>query len=176
MIDLSHIKYKPLRVRYKKTLDFMLETTSGNESIVDIGSANPFSEIMTNVGYKVSNTDFDLDREPQKMSTYEGDIVTSFEVFEHLLNPLSVLEQIKADRLFTSIPMRLWFSSAYRNPKDKWDNHFHEFEDWQFDWLLEHAGWKIVRTQKWTSPVNSIGFRPLLRKFTPRYYIVEARR
>ena len=176
MIDLSHIRYAPLRRRYHRTLEFMSETTSGDESIVDIGAPNPFSEILSEVGYSVQNTDFDLDREPGKMSDYKADIATSFEVFEHLLNPLSVLENIKAERLFTSIPMRLWFSPAYRNPKDKWDNHFHEFEDWQFEWLLEHAGWNIIRKDKWSSPVKAIGLRPLLRKFTPRYFIVEARR
>jgi len=53
---------------------------------------------------------------------------------------------------------------------------YHEFEDWQFDWLLEHSGWKIVRTEKWTSYGAYNGIRPLLRRFTPRYYAVEAAR
>ena len=42
-----------------------------------------------------------------------------------------------------SVPLRLWFANAYRNKSDQRDQHFHEFEDWQFDWLLEKAGWKI---------------------------------
>jgi hypothetical protein len=24
-----------------------------------------------------------------------------------------------------------------------WDRHYHEFEDWQLDWLLK-TGWKIM--------------------------------
>ena len=56
------------------------------------------------------------------------------------------------------------------------DMHFHEFEDWQFDWLLEKAGWTIKDSAKWTNPTKKLGFRPLLRFFTNRYYIVYAER
>jgi len=70
--------------------------------------------------------------------------------------------------------LRLWFAKAYCNPTDPWDRHFHEFEDWQFDWLLERSGWRIVRTEKWVSYTSKLGVRPLLRRFTPRYYAVEA--
>ena len=51
---------------------------------------------------------------------------------------------------------------------------YHEFEDWQFDWLLEKSGWEIVSRKKWTNPVKKIGFRPILRLFFPRYYMVYA--
>ena len=61
-------------------------------------------------------------------------------------------------------------------PPDPWGRHFHEFEDWQFDWLLEKAGGRVVRSEKWTSPSRVLGFRPLLRRITPRYYAVEAER
>ncbi len=77
-------------------------------------------------------------------------------------------------KLLISIPLRLWFSSAYRSKTDMWDRHYHEFEDWQLDWLLEKTGWKIIAKEKFTHPVKKIGFRPLLRFFTPRYYIVYA--
>ena len=42
------------------------------------------------------------------------------------------------------------------------------------DWLLEKTGWKIMDRKKWTNPVKKFGLRPLLRKFTNRYYIVYA--
>ncbi|MDA0713835.1 MAG: methyltransferase, partial [Bacteroidetes bacterium] len=58
---------------------------------------------------------------------------------------------------------------------DMWDRHYHEFEDWQFDWLLEKAGWDIVRSEKWNGLSKfKLGVRPILRKIYPRYYIVEA--
>ena len=103
-------------------------------------------------------------------------MVTAFEIFEHLLAPFHVLKEMKAGKLVASIPLRLWFSPAYRSKTDLWDRHFHEFEDWQFDWLLQKSGWEIKARHKWTNPVNRIGIRPLLRQFTPRYYIVYAER
>ena len=87
-----------------------------------------------------------------------------------------ILNEIKSDKLLISIPMRLWFSPAYRSKTDMWDIHYHEFEDWQLDWLLEKTGWKIIDREKWTNPVKKFGLRPLLRKFTNRYYIVYAER
>jgi hypothetical protein len=86
------------------------------------------------------------------------------------------LKNVKADKILISIPLRLWFSPAYRSKTDMWDRHYHEFEDWQLDWLLEKAGFKIVDRVKFTHPVKKLGFRPLLRWFTPRYYLVYAER
>ena len=84
--------------------------------------------------------------------------------------------KIKADKLIASIPLKLWFSNAYKNPKDKWDRHYHEFEDWQLDWLLEKTGWEIKERAYWKNPSSKIGIRPLLRNITPRYYAVYAER
>lgn len=165
---------KARALRYKRTLSFIKKSDKNFHTILDLGSSNPFSKIMQKEGYQVQNTDFDLDKSPNKLGQYTSDTVTAFEILEHLLNPLGVLQNLNADHLFATVPLRLWFSSAYRNPNDPWDRHFHEFEDWQFDWLLDHAGWKIIRTEKWTNPARKIGIRPLLRLFTPRYYAIEA--
>ncbi|APG61125.1 methyltransferase [Christiangramia salexigens] len=163
--------------RYKKTLDFMKEHVPPPAKILDLGVKNPFSEIMTKQGYEVSNTHGeDLDTDFSSVTNGSHEIVTAFEIFEHLLAPYNILREIKADKLVASVPLKLWFSPAYRSKTDKWDRHYHEFEDWQFDWLLEKSGWKIKDSLKWTNPVNKIGIRPLLRKFTPRYYAVYAER
>jgi hypothetical protein len=131
--------------------------------------------MMEKNGYDVENTKGeDLDFDYSSVLNSDAKVVTAFEIFEHLLAPLHLLSNIKANKLVASIPMRLWFSPAYRSKTDKWDRHYHEFEDWQFDWLLEKAGWEIQETQKWTNPVKKLGLRPLLRYFTPRYYIVYA--
>jgi hypothetical protein len=45
---------------------------------------------------------------------------------------------------------------AYRSKTDMWDRHYHEFEDWQLDWLLEKTGWKIIDSQKWTNPLINL--------------------
>ena len=87
-----------------------------------------------------------------------------------------MLNTIKANKLITTIPLKLWFAKAYRSKTDEWDRHYHEFEDWQFDWLLEKSGWEIKKSIQFTSPVNKIGIRPILRRFTPRFYLVYAER
>ncbi|WP_422861621.1 methyltransferase [Flagellimonas sp. W118] len=163
--------------RYKHTLAFLQKHIHTTESILDLGVENPFSEIMKANGYNVENTGGeDLDVDFQKIAESKADVVTAFEIFEHLVAPFNVLREIKADKLVASIPMRLWFSSAYRSKTDPWDRHYHEFEDWQFDWVLEKAGWKVLDSAKWTNPAKKIGVRPLLRLFTNRYYIVYAER
>jgi hypothetical protein len=49
----------------------------------------------------------------------------------------------------------LWFSLPIE-VKQMWDRHYHEFEDWQLDWLLEKTGWKIIDSQKWTNPLINL--------------------
>ena len=128
---------------------------------------------MKEEGFSVKNTTGeDLDENLMVFQNQKEAVVTAFEIFEHLLNPYTILKEIQSDKLFISIPMRLWFSPAYRSKRDLWDRHYHEFEDWQLDWLLEKTGWKIIDRQKWTNPVKKFGIRPLLRYFTNRYYIV----
>ncbi|GGD54946.1 methyltransferase [Muriicola marianensis] len=163
--------------RYQKTLSFLQKHIPKNESILDLGVENPFTQIMREQGYTVSNTGGeDLDLDLSAIRTSDAPVVTAFEIFEHLLAPFNALKEIRAQKLVASIPLKLWFSPAYRSKTDERDRHFHEFEAWQFDWLLEKTGWKIIDSQKWTHPVRKIGFRPILRYFTPRYYIVYAER
>jgi hypothetical protein len=161
--------------RFRYTLDFLKKHISTQETILDLGVPNPFSTIMIENEYNVINTigeDIDVDQTALKIEEY--DVVTAFEIFEHLLNPYTVLREIKSNKLLISIPLRLWFSPAYRSKTDMWDRHYHEFEDWQLDWLLEKTGWKIIDREKFTHPVKKIGFRPLLRLFIPRYYMIYA--
>ncbi len=161
--------------RFKHTLHFLQKHISKSEKILDLGVENPFSKIMKENGFDVKNTfGEDLDNDQSTLQNQDYSTVTGFEIFEHLLNPYTILQNIKADKLFISIPMRLWFSPAYQSKTDQWDRHYHEFEDWQLDWLLEKTGWKIIDSEKFTNPVKKWGIRPLLRRFTNRYYIVYA--
>ena len=161
--------------RYNHTIAFLKKVVPAPATILDLGIRNPFSEIMEQHGYTVINTEGeDLDLLPHIVKKHNVDAVTAFEIFEHLLAPFNVLKAIESSKLITTIPLHLWFAKAYRSKTDKWDRHYHEFEDWQFDWLLEKSGWDIKETEKWTSPISKIGFRPILRKYTPRYYAVYA--
>jgi hypothetical protein len=161
--------------RYKNTIEFLQSVLPAPATILDLGVRNKLSILMEEKGYTVINTTGeDLDDVYTAVNNKEIDAVTAFEIFEHLIAPYNILKEIKCDKLITTIPLKLWFSDAYRSKTDLWDRHYHEFEDWQFDWLLEKSGWNIKKTKKWTSPINKIGIRPILRKFTPRYYAVFA--
>jgi hypothetical protein len=119
-------------------------------------------KIMEENGYVVKNTNGeDLDNNQTALQTESYTVFTAFEIFEHLLNPYTILENVKCDKLLISIPLRLWFSPAYRSKTDMWDRHYHEFEDWQLDWLLEKPDGKLPLGKN-LHPVKKIGFRPLL--------------
>ncbi len=161
--------------RYSRTMDFLQSVLPAPATLLDLGVRNELSEIMESYGYKVINTEGeDLDTELDLVKNAEVDAVTAFEIFEHLVSPYNVIAAIPCKKLIATVPLNLWFARAYRSDTDPWDRHYHEFEDWQFDWVLEKAGWEIRKTEKWTSPVPTVGLRPLLRKFTPRYYAVYA--
>ncbi len=161
--------------RFKITMDFLLEHISKDAKILDLGVENPLSVLMKEEGFTVQNTTGeDLDENQEALEKTDYDVLTAFEIFEHLLNPYTVLKNCKAKKIIISVPLRLWFSPAYRSKTDVWDRHYHEFEDWQLDWLLEKCGYKITARKKWAHAVNKIGIRPLLRKFTPRYYMILA--
>ena len=161
--------------RYRKTLDFFKRFISKDENILDLGVKNPLSEILIKEGYKITNTNGeDLDFTRSCIHTNEYSVISAFQIFEHMLNPFQLLNEIKSDKLICSIPLRLWFANAYRNPQDIRDNHYHEFETWQFKMLLKKTGWNVVTEEKFTNPVSKIGFRPILRLFTPRYLLIYA--
>ena len=161
--------------RFQKTLAFLNKNIVKGSYILDLGVQNPMSELMKANGYKVENTQGeDLDEDQTGLINSNAEVATAFEILEHLLSPYQVLKSIRAKKLVVSVPLKIWFSSAYRSKTDLRDRHFHEFEDWQFNWLLEKTGWKIVASQKWINPPESFGIRPLLRYFIPRHYIVYA--
>ena len=161
--------------RYQITTDFIKKFVDKNELILDLGIENPLSKMLKNNGYNIINTNGeDLDIDQSAVKETNATVVTAFQIFEHLLNPFQLLMSIKANKLVCSVPLSLWFANAYRNSKDIRDNHFHEFEDWQFRLLLQKTGWKIIEEKKFTNPVKKIGLRPLLRLFANRYLIIYA--
>ena len=152
--------------RFKLTLEFLQKHVKTSETIFDFGVPNPFSKIMEENGYSVKNTNGeDLDNDQTALQTEEYTVFTAFEIFEHLLNPFTILENVKCDKLLISIPLRLWFSPAYRSKTDMWDRHYHEFEDWQLDWLLEKTGWKITDQTKIYKSGKKVWFQTIFKIF-----------
>lgn len=161
--------------RHKKTLKFLKASLNKNSKIFDLGIPNKLSSLLKENTYQVDNTKGeDLDTSTLKSNLKSYDAITAFEILEHLINPYNILNQIKCKKLFATVPLKLWFNKSYRNMSDERDQHYHEFEDWQFDWLLKKSGWKIIRKEKWRNPSIMPGFRPILRSFYKRYYAIEA--
>ena len=163
--------------RYDNTLKMLKEVCPSPSVVFDLGVTNPFSEIMKQNNYKVYNTNGeDLDENPNIILPEDVDIVTGFEILEHLVSPFPLLKNLNAKCIFLTVPINLWFAKAYKSKTDSFDRHYHEFEPWQFDMLLEKAGWKIIKKELWKNPSNKIGIRPILRNITNRYYAVYAER
>lgn len=164
--------------RYQKTLQFVNQHISPKTKILDLGTPNPLADLLRKNGYVVSNTNGEnLDTNYQLYTNTDAEVITAFEIFEHLLAPYNFLSNVKTNKLIASVPLKLWFKNAYWNDNDDWDKHYHEFEVKQFNFLLEKTGWKIIASEQWTSASwKSFGIRPLLRHFTPRYYIVYCER
>ena len=135
-------------------------------------------EILKNEGFSVQNTKGEnLDFDYSAYTDTNADLITSFEIFEHMLAPFNILRELKTDKLIASVPLKLWFTDAYWSDKDDWDKHYHEFEIKQFNFLLKQTGWVVKDFETWTSSDwRKIGIRPILRHFTPRYYIVYCER
>ncbi len=115
--------------RFKQTMEFLEKHIPKDQIILDLGVPNPLSKIMIKRGYTVTNTDGeDLDNNYTNAVHFKGNVVTAFEIFEHLFAPYNVLKELKADKLVASVPLKLWFAEAYWNEADDWDKHYHEFE------------------------------------------------
>ncbi len=73
--------------RHKLTIDFISKLVSKSKTILDLGVENELSNYLHKSGYKITNTDFDLDKHPECLNRFNMDVVTGFEILEHLIEP-----------------------------------------------------------------------------------------
>lgn len=177
-IDPKGTYYKTHKRRFLKTIQFMEGLDLKGKKILNLGPDNPLSQMLVKEGYDIVNTaigqDLDLDFEIVKDPAY--DVVVAFEILEHMVSPFPLLRAIEGKQLVISVPLALWFSTAYWDESDPYNCHYHEFESRQMKMLLNKAGWDVKQEAKQTSPGGGLGFRPLLRMITPRHYYVYAER
>ena len=82
-------------VRYKNTLKMLKSVCPAPSVVFDLGVKNPFTEIMEKNDYKVYNTTGeDLDDNPNIIIPKDVDIVTCFEILEHLVSPYPLLKNL----------------------------------------------------------------------------------
>jgi len=164
--------------RLNKTMQFMAKSVPAPAKVLDLGIENTLSDLMKTSGYEVINTQGeDLDVEYLHLNSHKVDVVTAFEIFEHLFAPYNLLKELQVENLVASVPLKVWFNNAYWNELDDRDKHYHEFETRQFDLLLKKTGWQIAHSEIWKMPPGKInGIRPLLRFIWPSYYAVHCKK
>ena len=118
-------RYRPTK-RYNKTLDFVKQHLKEPSLILDLGVENPLAQKIKALGHEIQNTHVeDLDTHFSVVNDSKYEVVTAFEILEHLVSPYPLLEAIKARKLIASIPLKLWFASAYRSKTDPRDRDYH---------------------------------------------------
>jgi len=120
---------------------------------------------------KFDSTNVDLDVEP---INGKYDIVTSFEVLEHLFNPLFNLLEIK--KILNSNGVLYLSTPLFKPLFLKSPEHFHEMSEDELLNLIERAGFIVIRKKK--IRVRSFykyffGLRPLLRAKYERVMLLE---
>ena len=155
--------------RYQRTFSFLKTHISKESKTLDLGVENPFSKFLKSKGFKIENTNGeDLDEDLSAVLDTDAEVITAFEILEHLLSPYVLLKKIKAKKLLISVPLKFWLSSAYRSLTNLRDRYYQEFEALQLDWLLEKTGGTIIAPNKWTNLIKKIEIRILFRFFVPR--------
>ena len=117
--------------RYRITLDFLKKHVNSNEEILDLGVANPFSEILKNNNYKVKFVKSPI-AYPELINKTTTD-------FAYLDNDLYLIARGQL-LIYNSLTYSFKPFGSVRSITENAVGHYHEFEDWQFDWLLEKSG------------------------------------
>lgn len=147
--------------------------------VLDLGPANALAREMGrrwNVDIAPTGA-HDLDREP--IASFQPGpfaTITAFEILEHLLNPLFVLdgchEVLRPDGiLYLTVPRRNGCEWIF----GKSPEHFHEFATDELRWVLEKAGFRIESLSTANTSEMSFGVRPLLRRLWRNLLIVRCR-
>jgi len=124
-------------------------------SVLDAGGENDFAKALGIKSFIVSDLNYPF------TTSYKYDLVTSFEVIEHLQNPLIYLESIKSclknnGQLCLTTPVRWIFKGKY---------HFHEFNELELLDILNMAGFRVIKMTRIPAyNLKHLGIRPVIRK------------
>ncbi|MBC8346023.1 MAG: methyltransferase domain-containing protein [Candidatus Marinimicrobia bacterium] len=159
------------KIRWSKTLEF-IGICDKTKSGLDIGDRTSFTIELENVfGCTFKNTNIDLDTGKIKG---KYDVITAFEIIEHLYNPLWCLEQIRQG---LSENGRLYLSTPLGKPYFLWaPGHFHEMHQERLHSLFKRAQFRIIRQNIFRIHPTYFyftGFRPFIRGIFEKVQIYE---
>lgn len=173
VIDAEYNASRSTRLRWEKTVEF-LAPAENVRSGLDMGDRTPLTgQLEKYFGCSFENSTGDLDT-----VTLKGgyDVVTSFEVIEHLFNPLYHLEQIRG---VLNPGGRIYLSTPVGKPDFLWSpQHFHEMNNRSLAALLNRAGLTVIRRKdiKIQPPwFYFTGFRPMMRGLFEKHCLLELR-
>uniref|UniRef100_Q3APG0 Uncharacterized protein n=1 Tax=Chlorobium chlorochromatii (strain CaD3) TaxID=340177 RepID=Q3APG0_CHLCH len=175
-LDSTYFSDAAHALRWQKTLAFLRESevVGTNCSLgLDLGDRTPLTTALEELfACTFHNSTIDLDV-GSLFGSYN--VVTAFEVLEHLYNPLHLLLQVRNvlrgndARLFVSMP--LWKPHILASP-----DHFHEMTRRAALSLFERAGFAVVRRAEFRirEPLFYVtGIKPLLRAWYEKIQIYE---
>lgn len=145
--------------------------------VLDLGPPNALARVLEQrFGVRIDHTGaHDLDR--QRLASFAPGpyaTITGFEILEHVLNPLFVLDGCRevlrvGGTLYVSVPRRHpWEWLFGKSPE-----HFHEFAPDELRWLLDKAGFEVRRWVALNTSALAVGIRPLLRRLFRNLMFVE---
>lgn len=163
-------------VRWRHTVRFVSASRLAGSPLtsgLDLGDRTPVVDELEQIfGCTFGSSEGDLD-----VDSLFGrhDVVTAFEVLEHLFNPLHALLEVRRvlsgphSRLFVSVPAAK--PAILASP-----DHFHEMSPAAAESLFARAGFRIVRRdvfriRTWRFYLG--GFKPLLRALFEKVLIYE---
>lgn len=153
----------------KKSINYLnLESESLN--VLDMGSTNYMREhLEKNTALNFIGTkDIDLNKISQgDLEEFKHvDLITSFEVFEHLYNLYPLLVELRRlnKPIIFSVPHRFALTKLHWGP-NYYTRHYNEFEERQFRWIAKEANYEVVNLEKWKMDLNVSGIRTFLRTF-----------
>ena len=170
-INKIYINARTTQKRWNITKKFLSEFPDAKSGL-DFGDRTSFTEELESFfDCPFINTTFDLDT---GIIEKKYDIITAFEVIEHLFNPLHCLLEVNKS---LNPNGRLYLSTPKSKPRFlSSPEHFHEMSESSLEALFDRAEFNVAR--KITFRVHSFwyyftGIRPLLRSVFDRHWLFE---
>ncbi len=146
--------------RAERSLKVLFKYTAINEfkePCLDVGSGESFMRnlFIKNTGIQVLHSEVDLDVTPYDFPDNYFKTITSFEVLEHLFNPLYHLMELKRilapdGNIYITTPND--YSLIYKAEhllNRKYRPHFHQFSKRDLRDIFNRAGFKIILLKKY---------------------------